>query len=130
MGSIIYAGYQWMASGGNEENISKAKNRLKNSIIGIVIIVSSYTVTLFVNDAIYKATCTDGYYCPPSRPQETGECGTDADCEDYFGSDNWGCNKYNSCMDNSCSGDNADEYCYEIFSEEHVCQDNRCRIPD
>ena len=72
--SIIYAGFRWMTSGGNEENISKAKARLKNSIIGLVIIFISYAIVAYVADVLYKATCTgssgiEGYYCPPpTRP--------------------------------------------------------------
>lgn len=43
--NIIFAGYQWIMSGGNEETISKAKNRIKNSIIGLVIIAAAYAIT-------------------------------------------------------------------------------------
>ena len=34
VGLIIYAGFLWMTSGGNEDKIDKAKNTLKNAIIG------------------------------------------------------------------------------------------------
>ena len=43
--NIIFAGYQWIMAGGNEEAISKAKTRIKNSIIGLIIIVSAYIIT-------------------------------------------------------------------------------------
>jgi len=44
--NIIFAGYQWIMAGGNEETISKAKTRIKNSIIGLIIIVSAYIITI------------------------------------------------------------------------------------
>ena len=45
---IIWAGYNWMTAGGNEEKISKAKNTLTRAIIGLIIISSAYTIYLFI----------------------------------------------------------------------------------
>ena len=44
----VYAGYLWMTAGGNEENVSKAKEILKSSIMGLFIVVSAYAITYFV----------------------------------------------------------------------------------
>ncbi|MCF7794851.1 hypothetical protein K9M50_00615 [Patescibacteria group bacterium] len=41
---IILAGYHWMMAGGNEEQITKAKNSLKSSLIGLLIVVGAYAV--------------------------------------------------------------------------------------
>lgn len=49
---IIYSGFQWIAAGGNEDTITKAKTRLKNSIIGFVIVLLSYAITIFVINII------------------------------------------------------------------------------
>jgi len=45
---ILYAGYLWMTAGGNEEQITKSKTMLRNSIIGLIIALSAYTVTYFI----------------------------------------------------------------------------------
>jgi len=45
---IIYAGVRWMMSGGNTETIDKAKKIISAAIIGLVIIVFSYAITLFI----------------------------------------------------------------------------------
>lgn len=45
---IILAGFRWMNSRGNEDEVKKAKEQLKNGIIGIIIIISAYAITLFV----------------------------------------------------------------------------------
>ncbi|HPY08773.1 MAG TPA: pilin, partial [bacterium] len=42
---IIYAGFLWMTSGGEEEKIRRAKNVLKNAAIGLLIIFSSWALT-------------------------------------------------------------------------------------
>lgn len=44
----IYAGFLWMTAGGDESNIEKAKKILTASIIGLAIILLSYSITLFV----------------------------------------------------------------------------------
>lgn len=45
---IILAGFRWMNSRGNEEEITKAKSQLKGAIIGIIIIIAAYAIAEFV----------------------------------------------------------------------------------
>jgi len=45
---IIYGGILWMTAGGNEEKIKKAKSILTTALIGLVIILTGYTITSFV----------------------------------------------------------------------------------
>lgn len=44
----IMAGFKWMMSQGNEKDIDAAKSSLKNSIIGIVIVLAAYAITYSV----------------------------------------------------------------------------------
>jgi hypothetical protein len=44
----IMAGFKWMTSQGNEDDIKKAKSSLKNSIIGLLIVIAAYTITYSV----------------------------------------------------------------------------------
>lgn len=44
----IMAGFKWMMSQGNEDDIKKAKSSLKNSIIGIIIVLAAYAITYSV----------------------------------------------------------------------------------
>ncbi|MFH1030100.1 MAG: Ig-like domain-containing protein, partial [bacterium] len=46
--SIMYAGFLWMTAGGEEEKITQSKTILKNSLIGLIIILSSYAIVSFV----------------------------------------------------------------------------------
>jgi hypothetical protein len=50
---IITGGYQWMTAGGNEETIGKAKKRIINATIGLVIVLAAYAITYFI---IYNLT--------------------------------------------------------------------------
>lgn len=45
---MIFSGYQWMTAGGNEEQVSQAKSRIKNAIIGVVVVIMAYAITAFV----------------------------------------------------------------------------------
>jgi len=45
---IMYGGWLYMTSEGNEEKIGKAKNTLKNAVIGLVIILSAFVIVSFV----------------------------------------------------------------------------------
>ena len=45
---MMYAGYLWMTAGGNDEQIGTAKKMLRNAIIGLMIILSAYSIVLFV----------------------------------------------------------------------------------
>jgi len=49
---IVYAGFRWMTAGGNEEQVTEAKKLIKNGIIGLIIMLVAYAITLFVFGAI------------------------------------------------------------------------------
>lgn len=44
----IMAGFKWMTSQGNEEEIKKAKSSITNSVIGLLIVIAAYTITYSV----------------------------------------------------------------------------------
>jgi len=41
----IYAGFLWMTAGGAEEKVEKAQKLIKRSMIGLLIILSAYSIT-------------------------------------------------------------------------------------
>ena len=53
---IVYAGYLYMTSQGNEEKIGKAKQYLTNAVIGLIILLVVYSVTIFVINSLIGAT--------------------------------------------------------------------------
>ncbi len=44
----VYAGYLWMTARGEDEQVNKAKEIIKSSIMGLFIVVSSYAITVFI----------------------------------------------------------------------------------
>lgn len=51
---IIYGGFLWMTSGGKEEKVLIAKKTIERSIIGMIIILSSYAITQWVFQALQE----------------------------------------------------------------------------
>ncbi|MFA4942187.1 MAG: pilin [Patescibacteria group bacterium] len=48
LGLLVMSGYQWMTAAGNEDAIEKAQSRMKNSIIGLIIVLAAWSITYFV----------------------------------------------------------------------------------
>ncbi|HNU96305.1 MAG TPA: pilin [Candidatus Magasanikbacteria bacterium] len=63
---IIYGGWLWMSAGGNEDQIGKAKKTLINGTIGLIIILSAYSIVIFVMRMLgigdYGGEIGDGQY--------------------------------------------------------------------
>jgi hypothetical protein len=53
---IIYGGFVWMTSGGNEIKVIKAKKVITNAVIGLIIVLSAYSITSFVFHSLVEAT--------------------------------------------------------------------------
>ncbi len=61
---IIYSGFEWMTAGGSEEKVKKAKGRIKNATIGVIIVLFSYIITSFIFSTIECSTtgCNEGVW--------------------------------------------------------------------
>ncbi len=123
VGLIIYAGFLWMTSGGEEEKISKAKKLLISAVIGLGIILSSWAIASFVLNRLHNATngtngesgCVDG---------STRACGCNGSMLCAAGS--WG-----GCVGSDCTSYPPEEYC-DSSSILGGCQadDNICAPQD
>jgi hypothetical protein len=51
---ILYGGFVWMTSGGNEAKVYKAKNIIGRAIVGLIIVLSAYSITSFVFYAVLQ----------------------------------------------------------------------------
>ncbi|HRH23170.1 MAG TPA: Ig-like domain-containing protein [Candidatus Magasanikbacteria bacterium] len=52
---ILYAGYLWMTSAGNEEQVAQAKKMLINGVVGMVIILSAFGITSYILRSLIAA---------------------------------------------------------------------------
>lgn len=52
----IYGGFLWMTAGGNEDQVEKALNIFKRSVVGLIIVLASYSITYFVMSYAFKVS--------------------------------------------------------------------------
>ncbi len=60
VGIIVYAGFLYMTSGGDEEKTNQAKRWIRNAIIGLILILSSWAIARFVIERLLDATTNGG----------------------------------------------------------------------
>ena len=54
---ILYGGFLWMTSAGNEERVTSARSTLTAGLIGLIIILAAFAITQFViNTVITQVT--------------------------------------------------------------------------
>ena len=53
---IIVSGFQWMNAGGNSDVVVKARQRIINATIGLVIVLFALTITTFIMNQIGDAS--------------------------------------------------------------------------
>ncbi|MDP2737081.1 MAG: hypothetical protein Q8O59_04895 [bacterium] len=53
---IIYAGYNWMTAQGEEEKVTKAKDTLQRAVIGLIITIAAYAISVWVFDKLLTGT--------------------------------------------------------------------------
>jgi len=57
---MLYAGYNWMTAQGEEEKVTKAKDTIKRAIVGVIIIVAAYAISVFVMARLEVGTLKGG----------------------------------------------------------------------
>lgn len=55
---MIWAGYNWMTAHGNEEKLNKSKAALRGAIIGMLIVLGAYALTIGVLSRVSQVTIT------------------------------------------------------------------------
>lgn len=55
---MLYGGYLWMTDRGNDDSVKKAKNVIQAAVIGLIIVLISYSITYFVISNLGSATLT------------------------------------------------------------------------
>ncbi len=52
LGYMLYAGFLWMTSGGESEKAEEAMTMIKNSVIGLLIIIAAFSISNFVLNSL------------------------------------------------------------------------------
>ena len=111
VGIIIFAGFKWMTSKGNEEQIESAKNILKAGVIGLVIVLASWGIAAFVLSRLISATGNGG---------TGGTGGGDLPPCSGAGCDGMPCNMDSSPDSDSCNPNSA------LCQGSRICNSTSC----
>jgi len=71
---IVYAGIIWMTAQGDSKKVEKAKDMIKNAVIGLIIVFAAYAITRFAITSISGAGSASSGSAP--IPGSTGPTGT------------------------------------------------------
>ena len=58
---IIYAGFKWMMAEGNTESVTQAKSLLKNAVIGLIIVLAAYAISIAIFSFFINSNSTLNY---------------------------------------------------------------------
>lgn len=56
----IYAGFKWMTAGGNEEAIEHSKKLIRNAVIGLIIVLTAYAITIAATNLAFGRSLSTG----------------------------------------------------------------------
>ncbi|OGF26551.1 hypothetical protein A2477_00230 [Candidatus Falkowbacteria bacterium RIFOXYC2_FULL_47_12] len=57
---VFYGGYLWMTAQGNDEQVTKAKELIRQAVIGVIVIVAAYAIVYFVLSNLLEVGGADG----------------------------------------------------------------------
>ena len=75
---LLYAGYHWMTARGEEEKVTAAKETIYRAIIGIIIIVAAYAISIFVMSRLEAGTLKPSSGAGSSTPTAPAPSGSPA----------------------------------------------------
>ncbi len=128
---VIYGGFVWMTSDGNEEKVNRAKGILKAGVIGLVIILASWGIASFVLSQLGGATGVVNVACVDNDVRACG-CNGVSTCLNG----EWG-----SCLGSDCNPGGPGSSCYDpnealsvcssvtICNSGLICDDCECKYP-
>jgi len=55
---MLYGGYNWMTAAGDEKKVEKAKDTIRNALIGLIIVIAAYAISVLVITRLWGAGTT------------------------------------------------------------------------
>jgi len=116
---LLYGGFTWMTAAGSSEKVDAGKSRIISAAIGLIIVLSAYTLTSFIFSRFLGGVDTSD--APGTSGEAACFCLTTANCQAAGGTDGASCgeglvccqtcgNKGGACFNpnyEDCEGDKA-----------------------
>lgn len=65
---LLTGAFTWITSGGNKENVDKAREKIQQAIIGLVIIVGVVAIAVTFEQFVFHQQICFGFTCPIKIP--------------------------------------------------------------
>lgn len=135
LGLIVFAGFQWMSAGGNEDTVSKARKKIVSSVIGLGIVLFAFIISNAIFTFFYTQSNRNGVPQTPEQNWLGNECDENSDCPasapicEQIGLWRW-C----TCTEEACqqmglhcyTATLTSNYCSECNLDEHCATGEEC----
>jgi len=65
---LLLGALSWVTSGGNKENVDKARDKITNAVIGVIMIVAVLAVVATIEQVVFKQAVCFGLTCEITIP--------------------------------------------------------------
>lgn len=66
---LLWGSLQWVISGGEKENVEKARNKIVNALVGVMIIVGTLSLIWTLEQVVFSKRLCFGITCPLTLPE-------------------------------------------------------------
>jgi hypothetical protein len=73
---LLLGAFSWITSGGEEEAVAKARQKITAAIIGVILIVAVLAIIVTLEQVVFKTKICFGISCPATIPSLVHPCGT------------------------------------------------------
>lgn len=56
LGYLVWASIEWLTSGGDSGKLQSARNRMMHAVIGLLLLVASYTIIAFIGSLVFQGS--------------------------------------------------------------------------
>jgi hypothetical protein len=53
---FLYGGFLWLTARGNDQQVESAKKYLRNGVIGTILVIAAFSISIFLTNVVFKAT--------------------------------------------------------------------------
>ena len=65
---LLLGAFSWITSGGNKENVEKAREKIQAAIVGVILIVVVVAIAVTIETVVFSGQVCLGLTCPVSIP--------------------------------------------------------------
>ena len=79
---LLLGAFTWITSGGEEDNVKKAREKITAAVIGVVLIVAVLAVIVTLEQVVFREEICFGISCPATIPNLVRSCDDEGvECE-------------------------------------------------